>query len=123
MLRLYRRLLELRRSEPALRSPATSGSLEIDALDKDVLVLRRAASLEDAILAVVRLSGSGAVDLGGHRLARLGSGQTWKLLLSTEDAAYAPDAVAVTVDAAIPGMNLTRPAAAILRTTPRKGEA
>ncbi len=86
VLALYQRLLELRRQHPALRGPGTG--LAVAAFSDDVLLLRREAG-PVALLAVVRLRGSGPVALRGHDLARHPAGAQWRLLLSTADAAYA----------------------------------
>ena len=63
--RLYRALLGLRRSEPALRANAAE-SHEAVALDDETLMLMRWSPEGDRMLIVVRFRGEGAVDLSGH---------------------------------------------------------
>ncbi len=120
-LALYRRLLELRRSEPALRSGAGSMKPEISEWSDDVLLVRRAASTNGpTLLAIIRLGGSGKVDLAGHPLARLGPGQRWEPLLSTGDDAFTDGGSRMPVMAAAPSADFAEPGAVLLRATAAK---
>jgi maltooligosyltrehalose trehalohydrolase len=82
-LSLYRRLLALRRAEPAL---GASEGLQGDAFaaDDDTLVLRRCNG-SDEFWAAVRLRGAGRVDLGHYRAAKRDDQAVWQLALSTAD--------------------------------------
>ncbi len=95
VLLLYRALLALRRGHP----PAGSGAAEVADWSPDVLLLRREGPGGSGLLAVIRLEGSGAVDLAGHAAARLAPGQRWQLALSTGDPAFNADGPAIGVEA------------------------
>ena len=82
VLRLYRRLLKLRREEPVLRGAA---GFEVTPAGLDGLLVRWNAGDESAILAVIRLRGSGP--LGEH----LPDGSIWEPLFTTEDETFAAD--------------------------------
>lgn len=112
-LRLYRRLLALRRTEPAL----TSGNHEVADLSDDLLLVRREAPGGGAVLAVVCLAGSAVVNLRGHPMARLGPGQRWELLLSTGDIALSAGAVPIGL-AAGPAVAFAEPGAVVLGSRP-----
>jgi maltooligosyltrehalose trehalohydrolase len=120
ILRLYQRLINLRRSEPSLRSQGCSGELEIEALDESVLVLRRTATTGETTLAVFRLGGDGAVDLREHRLALLSPNMAWEVRLQTEDPSFAADAVPLVVNTAVPAMDFKRPGAVIFHAVERR---
>ena len=89
-LRLYRALLGLRRAEPALRANAAE-THEAVALDDETLMLMREGPEGDRMLIVVRLRGEGAVDLSGHEEHGINDWVRWELVLTTEDAPFAPD--------------------------------
>ncbi|MCI0680767.1 MAG: malto-oligosyltrehalose trehalohydrolase [Gemmataceae bacterium] len=116
MLRLHRTLLRLRQTEPALRS-ATRESFAVEALDDGTILLRRSAGPGPTLLAVCRLRGSGAVDLGGRDAVQPCAGKPWETVLTTEDAAYSPDPCPPRVDLTgrAPVMHFARPAAVLLR--------
>jgi maltooligosyltrehalose trehalohydrolase len=115
LLRLYRRLLELRAGEAALRAREVSGGVDVHALDNDVILVRRSRQGVSPVLAVVRLRGSGSVDLHGHAAARLPPARAWRVLLSTEDPPFAPDPVAAAVDSDGPVISLSRAGGVLLR--------
>jgi maltooligosyltrehalose trehalohydrolase len=121
-LRLYRALLELRRSEPGLR-PGGHAPYAAVALDDDSLLLRRNASSGASLLAVVRLRGAGAVDLSGRAAAGAGAGRRWETILTTEDPPFAPEPSPPRVDLAgpVPGIEFARPSAVLLRAVPTSG--
>jgi maltooligosyltrehalose trehalohydrolase len=105
MLRLYRRLLRLRREEPALRSPAREDFV-IEALDDDTLILQRRAGAAVPLLGVVCLRGAGAVSVAGHVLG--------EPAFTTEDAAFCPDPAPVEFDAGDGSIRFQRPGAVVL---------
>jgi maltooligosyltrehalose trehalohydrolase len=115
-LRLHQELLRLRRTEPALRTNSRL-DYEAAALDDSTLMLVREAPGGDRLLLVVRLRGSGSVDLGGVGAAAAPDGRRWRRLLTTEDPAFAPDATApeVALDGPAPVIRFPRPAAVILK--------
>lgn len=78
-LRLYRRLLELRRTSPAMRA---GRPFQVEAAGHDGLVVRRDDG-EGALLFVVRLREAGPVVPGA--IADPGAGLRWNTLLTTED--------------------------------------
>jgi maltooligosyltrehalose trehalohydrolase len=121
-LRLYRALLDLRRSEPGLR-PGGHAPYQAVAQDDDSLLLRRNASSGDSVLAVVRLRGSGAVDLSGHAAASAGDGRRWEPILTTEDPPFAPEPSPPRVDLSgpVPGIEFARPSAVLLRAVSTSG--
>jgi maltooligosyltrehalose trehalohydrolase len=112
ILRLYRRLLALRRQLGHHRN----GRWWIDALPPDGLaVLREKAG--QAVCAVIRLRGEGrlALDPTGE-VGRRASGRNWEVLLTTEDPAFSPDPRTVDVDlSAAPAVTFAAPAAVLLR--------
>jgi maltooligosyltrehalose trehalohydrolase len=86
-LRLYQRLLTLRRHESAIRSENFSAH----ALTESTLLLRQDADEGPSLLAIIQMNGSSQVELGNHEsLAGLDSSK-WQLLFTTEDRPFAPD--------------------------------
>jgi len=114
LLQLNRYLLQLRRTEPALRWPERAGDPAVVAWGDDVILLRRDAPGARPILAAIRLRGSGAVDLGEHPLARLAGEGPWTRLMTTEDRPFASEAAPLEVDGTVPSIHFTRPGAALL---------
>ncbi|HEX6316968.1 MAG TPA: malto-oligosyltrehalose trehalohydrolase [Gemmatimonadaceae bacterium] len=102
ILRLYRRLLALRQSEPALYSSARSGCGDVAIADGGAIILRRAPSDARTVVAIVRLDGAGVT-----RLPVPARG-TWEVLLTTED-------TDVTVDPQPPGVSLDEPSVRLAR--------
>ena len=111
--RLYQALLQLRRTEPALRS-SRLGSFEAVALDADSLTLRRDAAPGPSLWAVIRLRGTGTASLRGLPAAH---GRRWELVLTTEDAPFAPVASPPRVDLGgiAPIVEFAGPATVLLR--------
>lgn len=105
-LRLYQALLRLRRTEPALRS-GRRGDFQAVAADADTVILLRRNGDAPPVAAVIRLRGAG-------KTGRITAG-TWRTLLTTEDAAFAPDPAPPTVDAAGGAVRFARPGAVLLR--------
>ncbi|MGO9600046.1 MAG: malto-oligosyltrehalose trehalohydrolase [Isosphaeraceae bacterium] len=101
ILRLYRTLLHLRRTEPALQCQRR-GKYEATALDADTLLLRRDADGASSIWVAVCLKGSRTVRL---EIPAASSVQHWELILTTEDPSFAPEPGATT-----PHVDLTGPA-------------
>lgn len=107
VLRLYRTLLKLRRTEPALRSRARD-DFRVHALDDGVLWFERRGGR--SVVVVVRLKGSGRVEL--PELPRC----EWEVL-TTEDAPFAPEPrrPRISFEAGVPVIDFPGPAAVILR--------
>lgn len=104
VLELYRGLLRLRRTEPALRP---GGRVEVIELDEFGLAVARTPPAGDPLLLVACLTGSGTSELARSGPAMPGSG--WELVLATDDPA--PD-----IDLRdAPVVHFHRPSAVILR--------
>jgi maltooligosyltrehalose trehalohydrolase len=108
--RLYRELLRLRRSEPAMRTPGRSAELNIRAYDEDVLLLRRRSG-EASLFVVVRLRGAGRVNLSRDD----GSGARLHRVLSTEDPRFTAEPWPIELDALGAWVDFRRPGAVVLR--------
>ncbi len=84
VLALYRELLALRRTSPALRARGRDG-FAVVALGDCALALRREAADGDALLAVVHFGGSLHLDVAGTSVTRAPAGRRWARVLSTEE--------------------------------------
>jgi maltooligosyltrehalose trehalohydrolase len=82
VLALYRALLHLRRSEPAL---AAGGAFDVAAAGPDAIVLERRAASGETMRLVVRLRGTGPVSPQPWRPA---DRRSWDVVLTTEDQAF-----------------------------------
>jgi hypothetical protein len=81
----------MRRTEPALRVVGSSPNLRIEAVDDDTLLLHRTAEDETVgLLAVIRLRGSGEVNLSGLDFV---PEPVW----SSEDSEFASDSQSIDV--------------------------
>jgi maltooligosyltrehalose trehalohydrolase len=115
VLELYRALLRLRRTEPALQR---SHRFDVVPLDENVLALLRAAG-PDALLLLLCTAPSCRIDLGQCRAVQLN--RNWEVVLTTEDPQFLESAVpeqgsgvAITADG-VPTVSASRPVSAILR--------
>jgi maltooligosyltrehalose trehalohydrolase len=97
-LNLYRALLGLRRTEPALQAGT---GFEVVELDDDGLALTRAGTAGEALLLVAWLGGSGAYEYDRHGPAIAGG--RWNVVLSTADARFQSAAEST------PGPEITAP--------------
>lgn len=84
VLTLYRELLGLRRSEPALRT-RDRAHFAVAALGDHALALRRWSPAGDVLLLVVRLAGGEPPVLDRQPETRAPAGHRWSVVLSTED--------------------------------------
>jgi maltooligosyltrehalose trehalohydrolase len=110
ILRLYKSLLQLRRTEAALRNVGSSPNLSIEAFDSDTLLLQRIAADEAVgLLAVIRLRGSGDVKL--HSQLR-NPNPIW----DSEDPTFALDSAPIHVQKTEPVVRFERPGAIVFRT-------
>jgi maltooligosyltrehalose trehalohydrolase len=116
MLWLYRTLLALRRTEPAIRY-AEVGSFRAFALSESTLLLRQDADIGPSLLAVIQMHGSGEVDLEGHSALNGLACRRCQLVLSTEDPPFAvdPQPPRVELVGRAPQIAFARPSAVLLR--------
>ncbi len=118
-LRLYRRLLALRRElGPASRSPE---DFEAQALDPGTVLLRRGGPGEGRLLAISRLKGEGPIDLAGQIESELDVGLAWSVVLTTEDPEFAPEGRRPPIDLRrmSPVVHFSGPCTVIFRAEPR----
>jgi maltooligosyltrehalose trehalohydrolase len=90
VLALYRELLALRRTHPALRRRDRDG-FAVAALGEHALALRRSGDDGAALLLVVSLDGPLSADLQAREETRAPGGR-WELLLSSEEARFGGEA-------------------------------
>jgi maltooligosyltrehalose trehalohydrolase len=113
VLRLYRRLLALRRDEPALRHAVPSGSDRVASGGDGVVIVQRGAPGARRVLAIVRLGASAPLRVD---LPSSPSG-AWTPILTTEDTAFTDDPMPVELGPAAMGVRFARPGAAVLVST------
>jgi maltooligosyltrehalose trehalohydrolase len=89
ILALYRTLLEMRRTHPALRA-RSRGSMRVEPIGPGALAIRRAGG-DATLLVVVNLKGEMRVDLCGSDVTVPADGRHWRYLLSTEEARFGGD--------------------------------
>jgi maltooligosyltrehalose trehalohydrolase len=109
-LRLYRRLLGLRASHPAMQNPSREG-FDILASGKDGLVLARHSGA-NWILGILQLRGGGVHEIDQPTLA-LPPGAHWGVVLTTEDAELNPDPTPVKIDLESCRVEFLRPGAVV----------
>ena len=117
VLTLYRELLRLRGSEPALQAaPDVAG--EAFAPDAASIVIRRARGAT-VFWVAIRMRGSGSVDIGRIRQTLGETAGACQTVLTTEDSHVAEDPLpqAIQVGAAGPVVDFPRPGAALFRFT------
>jgi maltooligosyltrehalose trehalohydrolase len=116
MLELYRALLDLRRTEPALRA---GGPFEVIELDESGLALSRSDPQGPTMLLVVWLEGSGVYEHG--RRDPVTPGGHWSVVLSTEETRFqeSPEGARTFAPrielAELPIVDFRRPSAVVLR--------
>ena len=112
---LYRDLLALRRSEAAL---GASDALTAEAvvLDPDTIAVRRDSAAETMWI-VVRLRGSGTVDLPDASSRRHAPGDAWQTVRTTEDRAFVeePVPIRIAITSGAPTIHFQRPGGVIFR--------
>ena len=109
-LRLYKRLLDLRKREPALQSRRRD-DVAVQALDDATLALRRNHST-DKILVVLRTKGTGSTDLA--KASGVGTDVSWVPVLTTEDPDFVEDPVPIRISGSPPVVDFRRPGAVVL---------
>jgi maltooligosyltrehalose trehalohydrolase len=86
-LRLYRRLLALRRHEAAIRCEIFTAC----ALGENTLLLRQDAKEGPSLIAIIQMNGSSEIRLANHASLEGLDLALWQLLFTTEDRPFAPD--------------------------------
>lgn len=119
MLRLYRRLLELRRG-----FDTDALTADIRAIDANTLLVRRAwrpvehgDAASTPLVVIVRLHGSGRVAVDAP-----GDDNAWHVVFTTEDDEVSVDRQPVVYDPTSFTMTFARPGAAVLRLAPAERE-
>jgi maltooligosyltrehalose trehalohydrolase len=120
MTRLVKRLLQIRRSDPAFRAEWCSGQLPIEALDADTLAFRRVGGSGKLALIVARFGGQGDVNLEANPRAQLPDGYGWEVLLTTEDPEFAPDPAPARIGTSPPEIRFNRSGAVVLHAVRRE---
>jgi maltooligosyltrehalose trehalohydrolase len=115
VLNLYRALMKLRGTHPALAASSACHG-DAAAVDEDTLAMRRAEG-DDVFWIVARFRTGGAVDISRLTGARGDSVTSWQVVLTTEDPLFAPDPRPATIDCAIPAIHFERAGAVILKRT------
>lgn len=114
ILRLYRALLDLRRTEPLLRVAGWEGFDAVPVNDSAMLVVRSDEAI-GVLLIVIQMHNAGSVALGATRwpLPRV----RWQLVLSTEDPAFTPDPTPVRMELSqtVPVLHFAREGAVLLK--------
>jgi maltooligosyltrehalose trehalohydrolase len=116
MANLYRRLLQLRREEPALKNGEHSGYAQVYAGDERSILVRRDANGGRSLLAVVSFAGPSDNDISVHSAAQLPGAEAWQLLMHTEDPRFTADRA----DAPVyheGRLSFARPGAVVLAST------
>ncbi|GJL79701.1 MAG: hypothetical protein NPINA01_26900 [Nitrospinaceae bacterium] len=110
-LRLYQKLLHLRKTETALKKSENS-FFSAEALDKNIVAFKRGTSDGASLLVVSCLEGLGSVDLITRPVTQPPKGTEWRLLLTTEDDSLAPQWIDKN---GIPTLNFQGPCTAVFR--------
>jgi maltooligosyltrehalose trehalohydrolase len=87
ILELYRTLLRLRRTHPALEAQAAP-HFEVLELSAGAIALRRSSTGEEEVLLVANLKGEIRIDLQEREVTRPPEDLLWKPVLSTEEARF-----------------------------------
>jgi maltooligosyltrehalose trehalohydrolase len=115
VLALYKALLRVRFSEPALQGSSRSNCEIVPLGENGLLLCRKTAT--DCLLALIQLVESGAHDLSRHSLARLPEDLAWAKILDTEDPEFAADPTVIEFSPQPLRIILARPGAVLLRAT------
>jgi maltooligosyltrehalose trehalohydrolase len=111
VLRLHEALLAMRRSHRALKD--ADAALTVEALNDDVLAMRRAAA--PSIVVVVRLTGSGTITVPEEMLS---PSRPFQIVLSTEEPTYTESLpISVDVHGGSVALSFSRPGAIVFEST------
>ncbi|QDV36665.1 malto-oligosyltrehalose trehalohydrolase [Tautonia plasticadhaerens] len=118
-LRLFRALLTLRRSEPALKN-ARIGSYRAAPLSDHSLLLRNDAEVGPSLLVVFHLGGAEEVSLSARPELDGLDVSRCQLVLTTDERPFAPDGrpPAVSLDGDAPAIRFEGPSAVLIRAWP-----
>jgi maltooligosyltrehalose trehalohydrolase len=114
ILRLYKRLLALRRQEPAIRGERFTAS----AVSDGTLLLRQDAKSGPSLLAVIQMKGAAEVSLATHDGLTGLDLSLCQVLLTTEDRPFAPDPHPIRFVNDAPTIAFARPSAILLSVWP-----
>jgi maltooligosyltrehalose trehalohydrolase len=116
-LRLYQRLLALRRQAPATRRARFAAF----ALTDSTLLLRQDAEEGPSLITIIQMHGSSEIHLTEHASLAGLDVSLWQLVFTTEDRPFAPDPQPPAIELRHGGLHLTfaRPSAALLSVWPR----
>ncbi len=116
MLNLYRDLINLRKSEPALQK-SFHPSFEIEALGKNTLAMKRQTGDSSSLLVVACLKGQESIIIGTHSITQPPPGKQWSLQWTSEDTQYTdpPSGPAVRLEKQKIILNFQGPCTALLR--------
>ena len=119
-LRLYQRLLALRRSEPAIRCERFAAF----ALGENTLLLRQDAEAGPSLLAVIQMNDSAETDLAGVSGLNGLDLSRCQVVFTTEDPPFASDRQPPEIDLAATGprIRFVRPSAVLLSAWPSQRE-
>jgi maltooligosyltrehalose trehalohydrolase len=116
-LRLYERLLTLRRHEAAIRCERFSAH----ALTESTLLLRQDAEEGPSLLAIIQMNGSSEIRLANHESLAGLDPLLWQLLFTTEDRPFATDPQPPGIESHDGALKITfaRPSAVLLSIWPK----
>jgi maltooligosyltrehalose trehalohydrolase len=114
LLALYRALIRVRRTEPALHR--RTARFDAGEVGGGVIALRRDAPGAPSLLALVLLKGGGRVTLGSAPITRPPARAGWEVLFTTEGPLFAPGSTPPSIDLGAMTIDFPSPAAVILRS-------
>jgi maltooligosyltrehalose trehalohydrolase len=116
MFRLYQALLNVRRTESAIRYAEAKTFLAC-ALSETTLLMRQDADVGTTLLAIIQMDGEAEIDLTGHEALAGLIADRCQLILTTEDPPFAPDGQPPVVELSgrAPRIKFLRPSAVLLR--------
>jgi maltooligosyltrehalose trehalohydrolase len=118
ILALYRELINLRKTEPALQEKFNR-SFQVEALSENTIALKRLAKDKPTLLVVACLKGQEQISFGKHSITRPLKDNPWTLILTTEDATFTdtPFGPATTKENENIVLSFNKPCALIFRAT------
>ncbi|VAX32979.1 Malto-oligosyltrehalose trehalohydrolase [hydrothermal vent metagenome] len=118
ILALYRELINLRKTEPALQEKFNS-FFQVEALSENSIALKRLAKDKCSLLVVACLKGQEQISLGKHSITRPPKDNPWTRLLTTEDANFTdtPSSPETTKENETIVLSFNKPCTVIFRAT------
>lgn len=116
ILSLYRDLINLRKTEPALQEKLKS-SLKIETVGENILAIKRQAVDKTSLLMITCLKGQERIIIGNHPVTQPPPGKQWDLLWTTEDIHYTdtPSGPLMTIEKEIITLDFQGPCTLLLR--------